>query len=97
MAIKTKAVVLKDGREGRGVKVSVKNFKDAAEWAGDHRTMAVVKVAPKKSGKPDSDHRVRLYTKKGVRVARVGDVIVKLAKDDYIVIKADEFETFVKI
>ena len=91
MAVKTTAVVLKDGREGRGVKVSAKNLPDVAGWVKDTKSETLI-VDPWRD-----DPRIKLHTSKGLRVARIGDTVVKLEKGVYIVIKADDFATLVKI
>lgn len=94
MAVKTTKVTLKDGRDGRGVKVTAKNLGDVGLWIKDTKTEPEIfdpwghsKLGP----------RIQVHTKAGLRRARVGDVIVKLDKGDYIVIKADDFSNLVKI
>lgn len=99
--------VIKDGRVGRGVKVTARNYIDVSNWVTggfmrgkswiDNFSMAVVGVA---KGKPDSKHRVEILSRKSRRVANVGDVVVKFRyRDDvsgydcreYEVIKAADF------
>jgi len=94
VAIKTKKVVLKDGREGRGVKVTPTNYVDVTNSIIGTEAWGIVKVAP---GGEESNHRVKIHTKKGYRVANVGDTVVKLGNGDYIVIKLADFEKFVQI
>lgn len=91
--IKTRKVVGVDGRVGRGVKISRRNFEKAASWSGGEALWRIDTKANDGIGDP----RVKIRTKKGWRVARVDDVIVKWDKDDYTVIKAEDFAKYVTI
>lgn len=97
--IKTTAVTMKDGREGRGVKVTEKNSEAVAEWLGEKRISRI--WGTKKDGSI-KNLRIKLRTPKGIRAAYVGDIIVKFQANRkleplFIVIKAEDFESLVKI
>jgi hypothetical protein len=110
---KTTEVVMKDGRVGRGIKVTARNITNVANWVSggymkkdewvDNFASSIVNVA---RGGKESNHRVEVHTRKGKRVARVGDIVVKFRyRDDesgfdcreYEVIKAEDFAKFIKI
>jgi hypothetical protein len=98
VAPKTTAVVLKDGRSGRGVKVTRTNFKDIPAWTGDPRTIAVYREGfTAESAYQEYDQRVRVRTLKGVRVAKIGDLVIKLSTDDCIIVKAENFAALIEI
>lgn len=91
MAVKTKKVVLKDGREGRGVKLTSKNIGHVLSWIKDTKT------EPKIKGPWSDDPRLQVHTPLGLRVARLGDVVLKLEKGYYIVLNPENFASTVKI
>lgn len=87
MAVKTKKY--KHGKEEvRVVKVSVKNLVSVANWVKDGT--AVYNVA---AGGEETNHRVRVHTPKGFRVAKVGDYVLKTEGGDFLVVKAPDFES----
>lgn len=87
MPIKTTAVMLKDGTAGRAVKLSDKNLFNVITWLGisykDHDYMKA---------------KLRIFQNNGkrIRVAYVGDTIVKTDKG-FTVVPASQFERFIKI
>ena len=90
MAVRTQKVINANGVEERGVKVSEKNFVKVAEWVAKHsfkqEPIALVKVA---KGGDETDHRVKLRVPRaGIRVARVGDTVVRSVEGFFYVIKA---------
>lgn len=90
-SIKTKKVILESGEQVRGVKVTMKNSFNVAEWIrqGSEQAEAIIKIH---EGKKDSEYKIRLHTKKGIRVARVGDIVVKLSKNDFAVVKSSDLK-----
>lgn len=92
MALRTEAVELKDGTKGRGVKVSVRNATAVANWVKGNLH---IKVAPGTG--VESDHKVKVHAKAGIRVARVGDLVVKDENGDVYVIKVKDFADLVKL
>lgn len=90
MAVRTQKVINAHGVEERGVKVSEKNFVQVAEWVSKHsfkqEPVAIVRVD---KGGAETNHRVKLRVPKaGIRVARVGDTIVRSVEGFFYVIKA---------
>ena len=65
------------GETVRAIKVTEKNYQNVAKWADSYSDTfgeAVVKID--KNG-DESQHRVRVYTKKGWRVTRVGEYVIR--------------------
>lgn len=101
MAIKTRKIKLgivvgwdPSRPDPRGVRVTEKNFIEVKYWIGG-KTEAI------QLQKPNSeviDHKVKIFTDRGnrVRVARVGDVVYKIDKERFGVIKAKDFLGFEK-
>jgi uncharacterized Zn-binding protein involved in type VI secretion len=86
--VNTKTYKDNAGETTKAVQVTEKNFVGLGDWTnGD----AIVKYNKKGEG---SDHRVKLQTVKGVRVARVGDYIVRgdTRLKTFYVVKKDDFE-----
>lgn len=92
MAVKTKKYRSKlyTNREVRAIKVTEKNYVSVAEWCGGEAVQKVSKV-PVEGNFDVSDHRVRVRTPRGIRVARVGEFVFKDAAPFFWVGK-DEFE-----
>jgi len=90
MAIKTRKLENGD----RGVKVTVKNFLELANWINERGGAADAIYYVDGNG-DQSRHRVKVRTKKGWRVANVGDVII-VGEGQYRVQKANEFQGFKK-
>jgi hypothetical protein len=90
MSIKTKKFV-KNGVEVRAVKLTHRNLFNLAEWCkGEY-------VVDPQTSKDDfafskSQVRIRVKTRKGIRVAKPGDYIVKDADGKFSVGKADVFD-----
>lgn len=74
--------------DGRGIKVTERNFTNISLWAPEGSETRW--KADKVSG-DISDQRVSVKTRKGLRVARVGDYVIKLEADNFIVVKAEDF------
>jgi hypothetical protein len=78
----------------RAIKVTERNYVSAKDWAGKWTDAeASIKVGPQGDV---TNHKVRVKTKKGWRVAKPGDYIVKFANEadgglHIAVIKHDEF------
>lgn len=83
--VRTFATVDHEGNPARGVKVSAKNMATIHKWL----TIDSQFITDGAQKDIRRRLRLRLRTKKGWRVARVGDIIVKKSKDDFFVIKAD--------
>lgn len=79
----------------RGVRVTEANYVELAKWVGG-LTLPIVKKNPKT--KDLTEHRIKIFTDRGnrVRVARVGDVVVKQGDGKYTVIKKKDFLGFEK-
>lgn len=78
----------------KGVKVTERNYDEVAKWVGGN-----TKALHKELGYGDlTDHRVKIFTDRGnrVRVARVGDVVVKYDTDKFGVVKEKDFLGFEK-
>ena len=83
MAIKTRKLI---GFPGRGVKVTKKNIIELGELTGGDVSVKIDKAGV------ETDHKLKLKTKQGWRVAFVGDVLVKdAALKRFYVIKAANF------
>ena len=92
MAVKTKKVEFFNGPDGRGVKVSARNFENVAEWADGEALFKRERYHTE-----ITNQRVKVKTKKGWRVAQIGDTVVKLTDGLFVVVKAEDFATTVKI
>jgi len=82
----------------RGVRVTAKNCNDIALWvSGIAGSKTQVMSEPNKDGVADN-HRVKIFTDRGnrIRVARVGDVVVKNGFQKFTVIKKADFLGFEK-
>lgn len=79
----------------KGVKVTERNIDEVAKWVGGN-TVSSALVDPRTNDV--SNHKVKIFTDRGnrVRVAKVGDVVVKYDKDKFGVIKATDFLGFEK-
>jgi hypothetical protein len=100
MAIKTRKINLgivvgwdPNRPDPRGVRVTEKNYREVAEWIGGNTQDSV-----EHNGDDLTNHKIKIFTDRGnrVRVARVGDVVVKYAKDSFGVIKEKDFLGFEK-
>ena len=92
MSVNTKHIFLNDGRVVRGIKVTEKNYGAVSEWLKD----AGDALFSEKEGKSAFNHRVRVKTKKGIRVAKIGDFVIKNVDGSVWVAKAAEFDRYVK-
>lgn len=109
-AIKQSLVNPDTGVASRGLKVTEYNFIELANFISATNTKgkdaeAIVHVD--KAG-DESNHRISVPTRKGPRIAKVGDVVVRVtvpkvilpgglqAYHEYYVIKADEFTGYAK-
>lgn len=102
MAIKTRKINLGivvgwDPRrpDPRGVRVTEKNFEEIASWIGGKTKASAYKA---RVNADLSEHKVKIFTDRGnrVRVARVGDVVVKIDREKFGVIKEKDFLGFEK-
>lgn len=85
-SIKTKHVQIKEsGIVARGVIVNSRNLVEIAYWAPGSTVGATFKNGLY------TNRRVRVKTKKGIRAAHLGDIVIKLSLDNFIVIKAEDF------
>lgn len=77
----------------KGVKVTEKNIEGIADWVGGKTVARATTLNGDVSG-----HNVKIHTDRGnrVRVARVGDVVVKYDTDKFGVIKEANFLGFEK-
>lgn len=62
------------GEVRRGIKVTVNNIETIAEWCNGDAVQDTFKY---KDGLEVSRNRVKVNTKNGVRVAQIGDVVVR--------------------
>lgn len=85
MGVKT-ALFTNQGRAFQCIKVSVKNLNSVAKWSGG---TAMYKVD---NEGVESNHRIRLRTPNGIRVAKVGDYVVRDAETRFFAIKKADFE-----
>lgn len=74
--------------------VTEKNYQSIADWIKPYAW--TFKKINRKTGK-ESNHRIEVITKKGKRIARIGDAVFKIGPDSYIVIKAAELARLVMI
>lgn len=98
------------GVASRGLKVSEYNFVELANFISLTNTKGKVAEALVHidKGGDESNHRISVPTRKGPRIAKVGDVVVRTtvskvilpggleAYNEYYVIKADEFTGYAK-
>lgn len=82
---KTTAVVFKNGTVGRGVKLSEKNKASVKEWLGKSYEISI-------------NGKMRIFNNgsRAIRIAKVGDTIVKTVAG-FTVIKAADFEKYISI
>lgn len=95
MAIKTRKIISSIADQNlRGVRITVKNYCEVQEFIGGN-TVAISSIDAEGIS---SDHRIKLFTDRGdrVRLAKVGDVIIKLDNGKFGVIKKDVFLGFAK-
>jgi len=93
MAIKTRK--LKGGdKYTRGVRVTEKNYVELTGWASKYAKNATAVVHVAANG-DESDHKIQLHIPHlGIRVARVGDVLVLVEGEDLYVTKEADFKGF---
>lgn len=104
MAVSHKKFRNADGKEVRAIRVTERNYSNVGNWVDETKTTYDTKVISKvhvdKSGDL-SDHRISLRVpNQGIRVARVGDWIVRDAKEGvgiYFRVAKDEFEKEFKL
>lgn len=98
---KTKPVLLPEG-PARYVKVTKNNVGKLAIWSGGKAIYDSKKV----KGERVITDRVKLWTKKGTRVANIGDVITRrvfphpktgMRTVEFTVIKAEDFNQFIVV
>lgn len=80
MRIKTKAIKFDSGDgnvvKARGVILTPLNWQRALDWSNGEGKVTILKDGTEKN------HRIRLHTPKGIRVAKVGDSIVKVGRGE---------------
>ena len=71
------------GETVRAIKVTERNYQKVAEWADSYSDTfgEALETVSLKTGDV-SNHRVKIYTKKGWRVAKVGEYVVRHGKRD---------------
>ena len=76
----------------RGVRVTEKNYEALALWIGGNTSSQVLVNNKTK----ESEKKITILTDRGnrVRVARVGDVVMKINAEKFTVIKKDVFLGF---
>jgi len=86
--IKTKHYKDNAGETTKAVQVTEKNLIGLGNW-----TVGVVVIDVNKKGE-EKNHRIRVHTPKGVRVAGVGDYIVRgdTRLKTFYVVRKDDFE-----
>ena len=89
---RTTPMILKDGTIGRSVKVSIKNVEHVAGWCGG---VYLCKEDVKVLGLA-VEHKIRVHAKAGIRVAKLGDTVLKDGLGHIYVIKAENYATLVR-
>lgn len=96
MAIKTRKI---KGSDARGVKVTEKNIDDLVQWIQNNGIAGAQYRWDTKDGLT-SNHRIAIWTRKGLRVAKLGDVVrqdIDANKKRWVsVVKAADFVGFEK-
>lgn len=107
---RTRKIVALDGQIFRGIKVTKNNVEKVAAWVErltknwkrSHPLVsfaeAILDTKRKKDGSIDIRNRVRVYTRKGWRVARIGDIVAyDKDTDKFFIIKPEEFKFYDRI
>lgn len=96
LAIKTRKIRTVAGEEVRGIRITDGNILQVTDWLGEKGEYRLTPASNGTSKEP-ANERIRVRTPKGIRIAKVGDFVLKGTEPGvYAVLKADDSDGYIK-